>query len=204
MPWIPKMRQTIAGALGLQEAQVNVKAKTAERMGPVGEGRSIEARHSAVVLLVRANRRRLSTLVKDQGARCSWMRAARPPALRLTSCIAPPMRWMFFSTMARPSPAPVAAVRAVSPRKKALVRCASAAGGHAGAVVAHLQQHPLLVRTRADLDLRHAGIRAAPVAHRVLQQVGDDAHQLHRIGQHLQRGRYIHRAAHDASWSLTA
>ena len=52
MPWIPKMRQTIAGALGLQEAQVNVKAKTAERMGPVGEGRSIEAR--AVVLLVRA------------------------------------------------------------------------------------------------------------------------------------------------------
>lgn len=52
MPWIPQMRQTIAGALGLQEAQVNVKAKTAERMGPVGEGRSIEAR--AVVLLVRA------------------------------------------------------------------------------------------------------------------------------------------------------
>jgi 2-C-methyl-D-erythritol 2,4-cyclodiphosphate synthase len=31
-------------------AQVNVKAKTAERMGPVGEGRAIEAR--AVCLLV--------------------------------------------------------------------------------------------------------------------------------------------------------
>jgi 2C-methyl-D-erythritol 2,4-cyclodiphosphate synthase len=30
---------------------VNVKAKTAERMGPVGEGRAIEAR--AVVLLAR-------------------------------------------------------------------------------------------------------------------------------------------------------
>jgi len=29
--------------------QVNVKAKTAERLGPVGEGRAIEAR--AVVLL---------------------------------------------------------------------------------------------------------------------------------------------------------
>ena len=51
MPWIPAMRETIAQALGLQIAQVNVKAKTAERMGPVGEGLSIEAR--AVVLLIR-------------------------------------------------------------------------------------------------------------------------------------------------------
>jgi 2-C-methyl-D-erythritol 2,4-cyclodiphosphate synthase len=33
-------------------AQVNVKAKTAEKLGPVGQGQSIEAR--AVVLLVRA------------------------------------------------------------------------------------------------------------------------------------------------------
>jgi len=51
MPWIPAMRQSIAQALGLQIGQVNVKAKTAERMGPVGEGLSIEAR--AVVLLIR-------------------------------------------------------------------------------------------------------------------------------------------------------
>ena len=51
MPWIPAMRQSIAQALGLQIGQVNVKAKTAERMGPVGEGLSIEAR--AVVLLMR-------------------------------------------------------------------------------------------------------------------------------------------------------
>ena len=51
MPWIPAMREAIAQALGLQIAQVNVKAKTAERMGPVGEGLSIEAR--AVVLLIR-------------------------------------------------------------------------------------------------------------------------------------------------------
>lgn len=51
MPWIPAMRAVIAGALGLDVGQVNVKAKTAERLGPVGEGLSIEAR--AVVLLVR-------------------------------------------------------------------------------------------------------------------------------------------------------
>ena len=46
---IPAMRACIAGALGLQEGQVNVKAKTAERLGPVGQGLAIEAR--AAVLL---------------------------------------------------------------------------------------------------------------------------------------------------------
>ena len=48
---IPAMRERIAGALGLQLDQVNVKAKTAERLGPVGQGLAIEAR--AVVLLHR-------------------------------------------------------------------------------------------------------------------------------------------------------
>jgi 2-C-methyl-D-erythritol 2,4-cyclodiphosphate synthase len=43
-PHIPAMRQRIAQALGLPLEQVNVKAKTAEQMGPVGEGRAIEAR----------------------------------------------------------------------------------------------------------------------------------------------------------------
>lgn len=50
-PHIPGMRQRIAELLGVAVDQVNVKAKTAEKMGPVGEGRAIEAR--AVVLLVR-------------------------------------------------------------------------------------------------------------------------------------------------------
>jgi len=45
------MRERIAGALGLQLDQVNVKAKTAERLGPVGQGLAMEAR--AVVLLHR-------------------------------------------------------------------------------------------------------------------------------------------------------
>ena len=48
-PHIPAMRQRIAAALAVDIAQVNVKAKTAELMGPVGEGRAIEAR--AVCLL---------------------------------------------------------------------------------------------------------------------------------------------------------
>lgn len=51
MPWIPAMRSCISQALGLVVGQVNVKAKTAEHLGPVGEGLSIEAR--AVVLLLR-------------------------------------------------------------------------------------------------------------------------------------------------------
>ena len=50
-PHIPAMRERIANLLGLNVDQVNVKAKTAEKLGPVGQGLSIEAR--AVVLLGR-------------------------------------------------------------------------------------------------------------------------------------------------------
>jgi len=46
---IPAMRQRIADVLGLDASCVNVKAKTAEKLGPVGQGLSMEAR--AVVLL---------------------------------------------------------------------------------------------------------------------------------------------------------
>ncbi len=52
MPHIPAMCARIAEGLGLALDQVNVKAKTAEKMGPVGLGQAMEAR--AVVLLVRA------------------------------------------------------------------------------------------------------------------------------------------------------
>jgi 2-C-methyl-D-erythritol 2,4-cyclodiphosphate synthase len=48
---IAAMRERIAAALGVTVDAVNVKAKTAEKMGPVGEGRAIEAR--AVCLLAR-------------------------------------------------------------------------------------------------------------------------------------------------------
>lgn len=51
-PHIPAMCERIAQALQLAPGQVNVKAKTAEKLGPVGLGQSIEAR--AVVLLVQA------------------------------------------------------------------------------------------------------------------------------------------------------
>lgn len=43
-PHIPAMCANIAAVLGIEPASVNVKAKTAEKMGPVGEGRAIEAR----------------------------------------------------------------------------------------------------------------------------------------------------------------
>ena len=48
---VAAMRQRIAGALGVELDQVSVKAKTAEKMGPVGRGESIETR--AVCLLWR-------------------------------------------------------------------------------------------------------------------------------------------------------
>jgi 2-C-methyl-D-erythritol 2,4-cyclodiphosphate synthase len=50
-PHIPAMRERIAQALAVLPDQVNVKAKTAEKMGPVGRLEAIEAR--AVCLLVK-------------------------------------------------------------------------------------------------------------------------------------------------------
>jgi 2-C-methyl-D-erythritol 2,4-cyclodiphosphate synthase len=50
-PHILTMRQRLAVALGLDVDRVNVKAKTAEKMGPVGRLEAIEAR--AVCLLVK-------------------------------------------------------------------------------------------------------------------------------------------------------
>lgn len=51
-PHIPAMRERIATALGLALDQVNVKAKTAEKLGPVGQLQAMEAR--AAALLFRA------------------------------------------------------------------------------------------------------------------------------------------------------
>jgi 2-C-methyl-D-erythritol 2,4-cyclodiphosphate synthase len=48
-PHIPAMVEGIAHTLGVAASQVNVKAKTAEKIGPVGQGLSMEAR--AVALL---------------------------------------------------------------------------------------------------------------------------------------------------------
>ncbi len=48
-PHIDAMRKRIADSLELARDVVNVKAKTAERLGPVGQGMAIEAR--AIVLI---------------------------------------------------------------------------------------------------------------------------------------------------------
>jgi 2-C-methyl-D-erythritol 2,4-cyclodiphosphate synthase len=50
-PHVPAMRVRLGQAMTVQPDQVNIKAKTAEGMGPVGRGESIEAR--AVCLLMR-------------------------------------------------------------------------------------------------------------------------------------------------------
>ncbi len=51
-PHMPAMVQRVAQILAVDLGQVNIKAKTAERLGPEGEGLSMQAR--AVVLLQRA------------------------------------------------------------------------------------------------------------------------------------------------------
>lgn len=48
-PHIPAMRARLAEVLGLASDQVNVKAKTAEKMGPVGELKAIEARATCLL-----------------------------------------------------------------------------------------------------------------------------------------------------------
>ncbi len=48
-PHMSDIQAGVAKALGVAPDQVNVKAKTAEKLGPVGQGQSMEAR--AVVLL---------------------------------------------------------------------------------------------------------------------------------------------------------
>jgi len=53
-PYKPMMRARIAQILGITEGQVNVKAKTAEKMGPVGEGQAMEARAVALLTKPRA------------------------------------------------------------------------------------------------------------------------------------------------------
>ena len=51
-PHMVAINAGVARALGVQAEQVNVKAKTAEKLGPVGMGQSMEAR--AVALLKKA------------------------------------------------------------------------------------------------------------------------------------------------------
>jgi len=50
-PHMQAINASVAQALGVQPDQVNVKAKTAEKLGPVGMGQSMEAR--AVALLAK-------------------------------------------------------------------------------------------------------------------------------------------------------
>ena len=50
---MPDMVRTLAQAMSIETGQVNVKAKTAEKLGPVGQGQAIEAR--VVVLILRQN-----------------------------------------------------------------------------------------------------------------------------------------------------
>ena len=47
--FMPAMCERIAQALEIETQQVNVKAKTAEKMGPVGLGQSMEARALALI-----------------------------------------------------------------------------------------------------------------------------------------------------------
>ena len=50
-PHIDGIRENLAGLIGIQAERISVKAKTAEKLGPVGSGDAVEA--EAAVLLIR-------------------------------------------------------------------------------------------------------------------------------------------------------
>ena len=106
-PHMSDIQAGVAKALGVAPDQVNVKAKTAEKLGPVGQGQSMEAR--AVVLFARSDQR-------DHELSLSSMVAISPPWAWLNTRNLPPMRSMARSTIASPRPEPMAAVRAALPR----------------------------------------------------------------------------------------
>lgn len=54
-PYIPAMLSNIAHDLRMQLADINVKAKTAERLGPVGRGEGIEAEAVCLITLDNAD-----------------------------------------------------------------------------------------------------------------------------------------------------
>ncbi len=67
-PHLPAMKARMAEVLGIEAGRINIKAKTAERMGPVGRGEAIETR--AVCMLVRgAAPAKPAQLKPDQPAR---------------------------------------------------------------------------------------------------------------------------------------
>lgn len=49
LPYRARIRESLAGALGLEIAAVSLKAKTAEGIGPVGEGLAAEAHAVATI-----------------------------------------------------------------------------------------------------------------------------------------------------------
>ena len=54
-PYIPAMLSNIAHDLRMQPEDINVKAKTAERLGPVGRGEGIEAEAVCLIALDNAD-----------------------------------------------------------------------------------------------------------------------------------------------------
>lgn len=60
-PHIPKMRKSVAWALGIKPARVSVKAKTAEGLGAVGRGEAIRADAVAMIASIRQSPRPVTT-----------------------------------------------------------------------------------------------------------------------------------------------
>ena len=92
---------------------------------------------------------------------CDWRFSAKMP----------PMRCTVLSTIDRPSPAPAAAVRAESPRKKGFGEVGELFGGTPAPWSRSFQQHPVFAAFGGNFHAGHAGVGCLAVAAGVFQQV---------------------------------
>ena len=173
-PHIDAMRARIAAALALELACVNVKAKTAEKMGPVGEGLAIEAR--AICLLQRG----------AGAAEASAVRAAVGGALHAhvgdQTAIggvvelqrAAHARQCFFDDRQAQTGAGGGGACGVAAEERCC-QLMDLLRRHTLAVVAHADDHPGAGARVGHMHPRDPGIDRAPVATRVLKQVGEHA-----------------------------
>ena len=96
------------------------------------------------------------------------------------------MRCSDFSTMARPSPAPGGGGACRVAAEEGRGQLAELFRRDAGALVTHGDDHPGPGARMADGDHGDAGVGAAAIAPRVLEQVGKHAAELGVVGHHRQ------------------
>jgi hypothetical protein len=181
-PHIPAMRERIAALLGLPAGPGEREGQDGREDGPGGRGPAIETR--AVCLLASAARQPQGRAYR----RCALAAAGAPPARRRARWPAPGCRPCAASPSRRwPGPGRRRWPRCARRRRgrRAWSAACSFSGATPGPWSRTVTMDPGAGAHIAHRHLGHAGVGAAAVAARVLEQVQEDAAQLGLVGQHL-------------------